>query len=139
MLPVSIVGFFCEDIREEKAGTDTIIGIMPDNVNVRSIPCVFPKLGIYIRIHLDPAHDPGEIQLKLALPDGSEFSLGRFEASLVTNSIDTARAGGGPLAGLISRAVASPFRIPAAGRIRAIVTVKGTEYIAAALNVQIGS
>jgi hypothetical protein len=55
----SAVCIFCEDIREEKSGQDTIVGTLPDNLLINPPPpklqdakALMPKLGMYLRINL---------------------------------------------------------------------------------------
>ena len=52
MTAVNVMALFCEDIREEKDGVVSLIGIIPDNVNVDvnmsalpSEPSAPPKIG----------------------------------------------------------------------------------------------
>jgi hypothetical protein len=138
MRTASVVGLFCDDIREEKRGTDTLVGIFPDNINVPALPITFAKLAVYIRIHLDPSNDPpGAIPIRIEMPNGSQMPLGTLEESLVNKTLQDAKATGAPIAGLISRAVASPFHLPAAGRLRVIVTIADEDVLAAAINVQV--
>lgn len=136
MLQTSVVAVFCEDVREEKAGSDTILGVFPDNINVSAIPGMLPRMGIYVRVHIDPEPDPGAISIRLQFPDGAETPLTTLDPALVLKSRNDARNSGHPIAGLISKTVATPFPLPQAGRILVWVKVGDTDYLAAALNVQ---
>ena len=55
VMKFSAIALFCEDIREEKSGQYAIAGILPDRLNVKRLPTVLPKLGIYLRFHLNTA------------------------------------------------------------------------------------
>ena len=137
MQPWQVVGLFCEDVRQEKQGY-SLIGILPDNVNVPSIPGMFPKLGLYVRLNVDPAADVGPISLRLRLPDGTESDLTGFDAEFVKETQKEAASKGAPWAGFIVTAVSSPLSIAKAGRIIALASIMGEEMICAGLNVQEG-
>ena len=47
----------CEDIRDERSGTETLVGVLPDNVAIRGPRGVMPKLAVYLRIQIDDAVD----------------------------------------------------------------------------------
>jgi hypothetical protein len=89
------IGLFCEDIREEKSGQLNLIGIMPDNLNIPATPAptdgkilqaMIPKLALYVRVHLEPEDDPGEVQISLIFPNGDVSNIASFPAELVEES-----------------------------------------------------
>jgi hypothetical protein len=121
-MALSAVALFCDDIREERLGTLTLVGVMPDNVEVPAFPGALAKVGIYVRIHLDPNTDPGAIELLLTFTDGVQHKIGELPKELVDKSRADALAGGNPIAGLIANLSASPFPVPQAGR--ALVSLK---------------
>jgi hypothetical protein len=137
-VPWNIVGVFCEDIREEKTG-HTIIGIFPDNLEVPQMPGALPKLGIYVRCHLDPAADVGEVSLKMKFPDGQEVPLAKFDEAAVKKTQADTRAKGTPLCGLVLIAVAGMVQLREPGRILAIVTIRDEEVLAAAIHFQLAA
>jgi hypothetical protein len=134
--PSNIVGLFCEDIREEKFG-HTIIGIFPDNMNVSALPCALPKLGIYIRCHIDPLTEIGSISAKLKFADGEEIPLAEFNEAAVKKTQTETREKGTPLAGFIMIAVAMMVQVKQAGLISALVKIGDDEILATTLNIQI--
>jgi hypothetical protein len=73
MNDISIVALFCSDVRQEKGGTETIVGVLPDNVNLPSIPGPFAQICVYVRMHMRPSFRPAQIISRLMLPDGSEL------------------------------------------------------------------
>lgn len=117
---ISAVALFCDSVRQEKTGTDTIVGVMPDNMSLPEAGGLIPRLSIYVRLHLDPAVDPNPIQVLLKTPDGEERELLSFENDLA----DRARreSAGKPFAGIVGRLELTPFPVLAFGR--ATVTVK---------------
>jgi hypothetical protein len=141
-MTLQVVGLFCEDIREEKSGQFTLVGILPDNVNVPAPPdpqnkdskAVIPRLGLYIRVHLGFKDDPGPMTLKLILPDLSEIELGTINTELIENSKTQALANDLPFAGILQHALLQGFTIPGAGKVVAVLDSKGERHTCAVLN-----
>lgn len=145
----SAVTVFCEDIREEKGGTDTLVGLLTDNLNLQgmteppsglpsgSIPVPgIPKLGIYTRVVV-----PADTKLKLivaffTLPSGKESVIGEFDANLIEKATAEARSFGSPICTLLGKTVVAPLLIRSPGG-RFLVTVRagGEEIIAGTLNI----
>lgn len=135
MLPISAVSIFCEDIREEKSGQDTIIGTLPDNIEVPHVPGVMPKLGLYVRIHFDIDKMPRSVSGKLVNTDGSVIPFQDWEAAAIAKTFADSKKNQAPLVGLIMKLVAGPYPIPKTGKLLAIVIINGEEFIAGALNI----
>src|SRR5258708_3049294 len=133
MHPFSFVGIFCEDIRDEIAGTHTIIGVLPDNVNIGSLPGMLPRLGVYIRIQLDIYPSPKTLKTRMKIPGGATFDIADFER-LIGAAKEQSQVHGTPFVGLIAKGTFSPLPIGELGRIEAIVEVDGTEYVCGVLN-----
>lgn len=133
---ISVVGLFCEDIRQESAGSDTIIGILPDNLHVTQAG-ILPRLALYIRIHLDPATDPGPIKSRVVSPNGEVVTESEIDPNLVRATREKALSQGSPLAGLISRLTWSNFPARESGRVRALITAGGKEFVCAHLNIHV--
>jgi hypothetical protein len=136
MEPISVLSLFCDDIREEKRGSDILVGILPDNVNVPKIPFSFPKMAIYTRINLDPECDPGELSVTVRSPSGVALFAATLDANVVQKAITEAKASGSPIAGLINRTISMNWHVKEPGRVTVIVTAHGKEYLAGALNLQ---
>jgi hypothetical protein len=147
MIPISTICVFCEDIREEKSGQNTIIGTIPDNIIMQktknvsapipNLRTALPRLGIYLRIHLDANRPrPKDISAKIIDPAGQAVIQTTWEKNVLDNSFSDSRKNGFPLVGLIFTSVMAPFPIPEeGGKITAMVTIEGIEYVAGALNV----
>jgi hypothetical protein len=129
------IAIFCEDIREEKSGQETIVGIFPDNLNVSSVPGMLPKLGIYVRFHLNAAYEFRAIRTKLRVPGADDIPLGTWEEGLVAEVRENALSNGMPFAGLISKTLFAPFPVTAAGRLELVAEIDGADHICGALNV----
>jgi hypothetical protein len=145
MQPVSTVGLFCEDIREEKSGQDTLIGILPDNVNIAPIPGhhplggmpLFPKLALYVRVHFDVGDKPRDISLKLINTDSRTISEGGWSQAVIDKAFSDAKNDQTPIVGLIQKIIIAPFPIAGSGKVLAVAIVNGVEHVAAVMNVTV--
>jgi hypothetical protein len=132
----SAVGFFCDDIRQEVNNIDSLIGVMPDNVAVPSIPAMLPKLGIYTRIHLAATNtDVKRISVRADFFDGAHYQeLGAFDEEAVAFEKENATKKESPIIGFIFRAILSPLPIPKYGRVRLWARINDEEFICGSLN-----
>jgi hypothetical protein len=136
------VAIFCEDVREEKSGQFTLVGILPDNVNIVPRPHeiseaahpIIPRLGVYVRIHIDVHDNPGPISIKLAFPNGEEAVVGQIGSDLVETAKRQAQAANMPIAGIISSAVMQGFVMIQPGLVLAIVETANERYPCGVLN-----
>jgi hypothetical protein len=143
-MTVSCLGIFCEDIREEAGGTHTIVGVMPDNINLigpagpGGASLLFPKMGIYVRVNLDVSYKPrGPISARASIPGVPDISLGEIGPADIDKAFADAREKNNPLVGIIFKGVASPLPLSTSGVGSAFVTVEGQEHLAAIINIQI--
>lgn len=134
---VNGIAIFCEDIREEKSGQITLIGILPDNLNLNSLPGLGPKLGIYVRLAFDAKSPrPKEIAARLQTPwsEDRNFEIGHADADLIGASAEASNSSNLPVAGIVMQALISPFPIPTAGQIVVYIKVDGEERPCGVLN-----
>ena len=52
MLGLSASALFCEDIRREGGGRETIIGMMPDTIQISSFPWSIRRITVHFRIKI---------------------------------------------------------------------------------------
>lgn len=130
------VGFFCDDVREEKGGKMTVIGIYNDTVNVTKIPGSFAKMGLYVRVHLDVKYQVKNMSVKLRMPNGQESDISEFNIEELNSARKDAIENGNPYLGAVLQAVFAPAPIPVAGRIEAILNLDEEQIIVASLNVR---
>lgn len=145
----NVMALFCEDVREEKNGVFTLIGLLPDNVNVSPMTIdgkdvsgtdaantnVLGKLCVFIRVNFLPAEEPTEIKLKLLIGD-EDHDLGEIDRETINQSAQKAIERGNALAGVISRAVFGGFNFQeAVGQVKVLVIIDGEPHLAAALNI----
>lgn len=145
-MTMHIVGFFCEDIREEKNGQLTIVGTLPDNVQVppppssqeprdgRQFAAIMPKLGIYIRVRVPLDIPPIPMKVSLSLPNGSSIVLGNVDSEIISKSKREAQEKGLSFGGLIFHAVMQGFQFGSAGLVSAVVEWGDNREICAQLN-----
>jgi len=132
------IGIFCEDIRQEKTG-QSLMGIWPDNVNVPEAPGVFPRIGVYVRVHVEPSANVGAISGRLRFPDGSHHELGAFDLNLVKKTQEESRQKDAPWAGFVLTALAYNFPIQAEGRLLLLARIGDDEVVCGSLNVRVGT
>ena len=137
-MPASFaIGLFCEDVRDEVAGTQSIVGILPDNMAIPSVPVALPRLVLYLRLMLDPASDPGAISASLDFPNGETRQVVSIDADATEDACKAARESGAPYAGMVTVVAMQQFTVIAAGRLVAMVRIGGQERVCAALNFQV--
>jgi hypothetical protein len=134
MHDISVVALFCSDVRQEKGGTETIVGIYPDNMNIPSFPGAFVQMTIYVRMHLSTTFRPVQIITRVVLPDGSELDRSEMAQAMLEEAREKAKNNGAPYMGMITRFTVASLRINEPGRLQAIVSVDGVDIVAGALN-----
>src|SRR3990167_571089 len=141
MFSRSIVALFCEDIREEIGGKTTLVGVLPDNVNVPARPSgipenltsAMPKLCILIKFHFDPADRFSTTKHVITFPNGEEKKIKGASEETVTRARKQAIDRGAPFAGLIIKIVMAPF--PATiGRCKVETIIGPKKYLSGFLN-----
>lgn len=138
-MPDSVVAIFCEDVRPELGGQFTLVGTLPDNLEVPIVPGLMPKLGVYIRGVIDSSYAPKQVTVRLINTDGADIPVAQWDQALIQRGYSDAATRGMPIYGLISTAVVGPFRVPQVGTIQVTVDIDGTTYVAGILNVSISA
>jgi hypothetical protein len=145
MIAANCVGIFCEDIREEVGGTYTIVGVMPDNIVIAAVPnsdasghLLFPRLGIYVRVNLDPSHKPDRpIVAKVSIPGMADLQLGEMGIEDIGKAFADSAEKNNPLVGIIFKGTVSPVQLTESGLAKTTVTIDEKEILCATLNIQI--
>jgi hypothetical protein len=133
------VALFCDNIIDAKDGTQTLVGIFPDKLGVASVPSAMARLAIYFRILVDPAEDPGPLEILLLFPNGEEKSLQKFDPVFVDSARKRARDEGLPYAGLLTNALIPHFPVLEFGRLSALVSIDGEKVVCGAVNFVLGN
>jgi len=132
---LNAVTVFCEDMRAEASGSETLVGIWPDNLNLPAFPFTIPKLCIYTRIAVGIDYPHRNLSVTMTTPDRQEHALGTIDAALFTKSLEDARFHGAPMTTIIMRAVASPFNVLKPGRVEIYVKAHRKKVLTASLNI----
>lgn len=140
MNQISVMALFCEDIRDEKSGQVSLVGIMSDNANVphppKGTPTIgmIPKLAIYLRASFDVNAEIDEIKFVMELPDGEKVAVGSANAATIAEAKGT-KAKGNPMGTIISTVKIQPLPLAKLGRITVRAYIGKQEYLAGFLNV----
>ena len=62
---------FCEDVRCESGGTETIVGVFPDNPRVPETHPVIPKYFAYVRVNVFLPYDIEQVLVRIH-PEGQK-------------------------------------------------------------------
>jgi hypothetical protein len=134
----SSVCLFCEDIRHEQNGVDTLVGVLPDNINVPITPALLPKIGIYIRILFPLSKIPSKISSHLQTPWQKELvKLGEVSPKQIATAVDEARAQGSDGVRFYTKAIISPFQVPSPGTIATITSIDNRNLLAGILSFRV--
>ncbi len=69
--PAVIDIIFCDDVREEKSGRYSLMGVYPTkDISVQQLPTIINQLNFIIRFTGIPADYPPFLQVKITAPDG---------------------------------------------------------------------
>jgi hypothetical protein len=132
-----VLCLFCEDIREEKNDMTTIVGVLPDSLNVAGLPGMMPKFGFYVRVVVDTDGPPKLFGGRLEIPGMAEPILmpGLSEAEIAKSAQD-AKLAGTPSFGLIVRGTLSPLPITALGFLRLYAKIDEEEFLAGEIQIR---
>lgn len=149
MAAFSATCIFCEDIREEKSGQDTIVGTLPDNININvenappseKAKALLSKLGVYVRMNFDVhGGEPKQVAAKLIDSNGRLIAETIWPDSVIAKAFADSLASDMPFVGLVFKVVAGPFPISQeGGKISMVAIVDGIEKVIGALNVIVSS
>lgn len=136
MRHLSVVAIYAEDARDEVGGQTTIVGILPDVVELPAIPVLMPKLAVYLRIHVPIGQEPkGPVKVVLrGEAIDVELDLGGFDEELIAKSSNENPDVDKVYLGLILVAKSSPFKVARVGRLATFVTIDGVEYDAGGIH-----
>jgi hypothetical protein len=146
---MNCLGLFCEDIREETSGSHSIVGVMPDNINLQAqerlkLPdsdkgkLIFPKMGFYVRANLDAtAPAPKQVTAAVSFPGHGIIPLGVIGAEAIEKAFAESHSNKTPYVGVVFKAVMAPLPITESGMATLHVNVDGQEQACGSLNVRI--
>ncbi len=134
--PTSVMALFCEDMREEVGGKTTLVGILPENLNVPELPSeesgsigAMPQLCIYLRLGFDVQTEISSISVHLTFPDDTVRDLDIVNIVFVKKAQEEAKAKGRTMAGIISQVRFAPFPLPKFGRLQVATAINSVQYL----------
>lgn len=128
---------FCEDIRQEQGSQETLIGILPNNINVQSLPGMMPKLGVYVRYHFSIDYRPKSVQSFFLDTEENEILKMGIDESLLSETFSSSKRLNQPILGFMSRAVTAPFVFNHEGLYKVITDVDGEQFVAGILDIRV--
>jgi hypothetical protein len=143
MTEISVMCVFCEDIREEKSEQVTIVGVLPDNLNIAVLSppptptskALLPKFGVYLRINLSADMErPKNVSAKVLNTGGEIIYQTEWASEVIDKGFVDTETNRLPLLGLLLKVVVAPLPV-SAGKITAIVTIDDTDHLAGVLNI----
>jgi hypothetical protein len=106
MRGVSGFGLFCEDIRREGGGKETLIGVMTETIQVAKFPASFRRLACYFRIRLDVANSydlPLSVDLETTDGEIKNENMDPAPAEMIERTLVRARKRGAPYGTIFAR------------------------------------
>lgn len=154
---LSAMALFCEDIREELGGSLSLVGLLPDTINI--VPAQRPgappppgqgtggkpaapprpnrmltRLCILIRINFDPDDEFETLQVRVTMPNGSARVFDEIAPATLEQARAHARESGLAMAAIVSRHVFNNFQAGKPGLLKAEVLCDGKSTLAGALS-----
>lgn len=133
MHEIAAVALFCEDVREEKQGTESVMGVFPNAINVSGFPGELNRLALYVRIHVATTWDATDLRIYFRNTDDSLVELSVVEKSFVEATQKNAEQTGFSIAGLITKAIMPNFVVPKAGTVVAFLKCRDVDVVIGAL------
>jgi hypothetical protein len=131
----SSICLFCEDIRQEQNSVDTLVGVLPDNINVTTTPVVLPKFAMYIRVVFPLSKIPSTISVQLLTPWNAEpAKLGEVSSEQIVAAVDEARAQDSDAVRFNFKVIGANFTVPNPGKVVVITSVDKTNIQAGILS-----
>lgn len=142
MFETNVLGLFCEDVREEKGGSVTLVGLMPDNINLDVIgeappdaARTMPKVCIYARVNFDVDQPVKNVDLHLIFTDTVSIPIGKIDGNVIDLAVKQAKEKDLPFAGVTMRAAINALNVPKPGIVRLEALVDGKTTLLAIMNV----
>jgi hypothetical protein len=128
-MSVSAFGLFCEDVREEKGETTTLVGVFPASVNLPAFPSGLPKLGVYCMLHFPVEESDFTAEVKLRATWGFEVSVGKIGQDLLQLARAEAKTQELASGSILFKGILAPMPVPSPGRIEMIAVIDGVESV----------
>jgi len=130
---ISAITLFCEDIRHERNGIESLVGLLPDNISLPEFPSTIAKLGIYTRITFSAGEEPQPFELIVTDVLGTEISLtkvGSDDLEKIRSSVSSDTK----FFGLKSISTFINYSVPHEGSLHASIRFAGRNILTGGLN-----
>jgi len=135
-MPHQAIGWFCDDVRQERGNKETFVGVYGDRVTVTTFPGAFKRMTIVARIHLDVEVAVNEIKLFLRTPDGEEGEIANFPLEGMEDGRRATIERGMPYILVSAQATIEPLMISTPGLVQAFLEINGQRQILSSLVVR---
>ncbi|QUL38142.1 hypothetical protein [Erythrobacter sp. JK5] len=145
------LSMFCEHARSERGGVASLIGVMPDRINLKAAAPkdkvsdadykpALPNLAVYTRsrIPLDRELRKGVV-IQMLSPSGEEVFSHQFDDEFVANSFDAARSDGKEYLILISQFGLQNFPVIDEGPFTVWVEYGGERFFSGRLHISLST
>lgn len=130
------LAFFCEDIREELQGTHSLVGLLPDNIEVPGFPSGISNLALYLRVNFSPTdQEPDSVDVFMDRGTEGRLLMSSLDPALFKKARQEALEKESPLAGVISKIRFGPLEFGEPGRITIVVKTSDEEIPCATLRI----
>ena len=135
---ISAFAFFCEDVRREASGKETLIGVMADIMQFAAYPAQVRRLQVYFRIRFAVGKKYNQIIMPMLELDGKEVEASSpnepFPLDMIERSLASAGKRKLPYITAAGRVrVTEPFPVQGPGQMRAILNVAGERMLCGVL------
>ncbi|MCW1991275.1 UNVERIFIED_ORG: hypothetical protein M2425_002727 [Bradyrhizobium japonicum] len=139
-MTVACIAIFCEDIRREVNGRETLIGVLPTGIRVPELPWQLKRLSLYYRIRLPLDQDTNQkiyIDLDAAgvTDAGIEADDQGIPKEVLERAVARARERNAPYVEVIARLRLDGFPIVGEGRITALLFAGEEKVVGGYLNI----
>lgn len=135
-MTLSAITLFCEDIRNETQGTEIIVGVLPDIVNVQNpSPINVPRLGVFTRANFPLDACPRELEFRVKV-GGQPPMSSKVEDDVIDHARSVAEEKKLALVGFKSQAFLS-FPLEKTIDLVATVVADGVETVTGAIRFEV--
>ena len=135
MQPLTIAAFFCEEIRSERAGFLSLIGMFPPTINLSgpddadrpSDSKLVLQTYLFVQMNLDPSAVVKSAEVVLVDPEGHETTIVEISCATIEGAQNLARTHGNPVAKIMTYGLLEGF-VARFGRFSVSARVDGNTY-----------
>ena len=131
------IAIFCEDVRPEVSGQESIVGIFGDGLSVSSVPGFMPKLSIYIRFNAVSGFELGSLSFKMLSPNGNVLFENIVGKDVISRAIEESAAANMATVGIKTYSTFAPFQINEVGTFSVIASINEVETLAGFIKVSL--